>query len=100
MDTKEKYPVGTTVYYTLDDYDTGEPVIYSGKIVKITNQTLNLNGKKFPAKFYQLDSGLGMIYNSFYTIEELFQLKEKLELTMNEFLKDKLLSQEGGTNVK
>ena len=100
MDKEEKYPVGTTVYYTWDDYDTGEPVIYSGTITKITMQTINLKDKKFKAKFYQLDNGIGMMYNSFYTIEELFQLKERLETRMNEYRKDLLLAEDGGTNVR
>lgn len=96
----ERYPIGTTVYYTLDDYFTGEPIIYSGTITDITVQDLYLNNKHLKCKFYKLDNGIGLMKNSFYTLHELFQLKERLEVTMNEFRKDKLLAQDGGTNAK
>lgn len=98
MNTPEKYPVGTKVYYSLDAYETGEPTIYSGTITRIDNSNIKLLNTELPAKVYYLDTEIGLMSNSFYTIQELFQLKEKLENTYNEYRKDLLLSQEVGTN--
>lgn len=89
--TKEKYPVGTEVYYSLEDYNTGEDIIYKGKVRKIYYTDLELNDKTFHLKMYEVRKGLGMQSNSFYTLEELFKLKTRLEETYHDLTKDALL---------
>lgn len=88
---EEKYPIGTEVYYSLDDYETGEPIIYKGKITKIYYTDLDVADTTLHLKMYEVNEGLGMQCNAFYTIEELFALKERLEQTYSELSKDKLL---------
>lgn len=90
---KEKYKVGQTVYYSLEDYDTGNPVIYSGKIESISiDKVLEYKGKTIKSKFYHLDNGIGVQENAMYTIEELFKMKEHLEHLLNTYQKKELLT--------
>lgn len=90
-ETKEKYPIGTEVYYTLEDYDTGEDIIYKGKVRRIYYTDFELNEHKFHLKMYEVNKGLGMQSNNFYTIQELFKLKQRLEETYQDLAKDALL---------
>ena len=32
---KEKYSIGTKIYYSLEDYDTEKPIIYKTKVKEI-----------------------------------------------------------------
>lgn len=89
-DEVEKYPIGTTVYYSVEDYDTGKECIYEGKITNIYYKDLELNDTKVHMKLYAIGDGLSMQCNAFYTLEELFQLKERLEYLQQEVVKDKL----------
>ena len=90
---KEKYPIGTEVYYSIEDYDTGESIIHKGKITKIFYNDLNLNGKTIHSKFYEINNGWSMQENCFYTINELFKMKERLEYLQNELSKEKLINE-------
>lgn len=99
---EEKYPVGTEVYYSLDDFDSGEPVIYKGVIKAIHRNDIKLgphpkDPKGMPtilkdAKFYEVNDGLSLMCNAFYTLDELFELKDRLELLMHETNKQRLLN--------
>lgn len=79
--------VGDEVFYSLEDYDTGEDIIYKGKITKIFMQDVTFiyanSGKETKTKkyirLYQVADGLAMQRNAFYTIDELFKMREKLE---------------------
>lgn len=88
---KEKYPIGTRVYYSLDNWDDNGMSIYSGVIEDIKIQDLKVGDKSFKVKFYYLDNGMGLQRNAFYTIDELFQLKERLEQNMQSVEKEILL---------
>lgn len=84
--------VGDEVYYTYEDYKTGDDVIYKSKIKKIVKQDITLGNKVLKDKiFYWLESGIVLMRNACYTIEELFEMKERLEEIKNAFEIEKLL---------
>lgn len=72
--------IGDEVYYSVEDYDTGNDVIYKAKIVNIIKEDIHLGDTILKdCIFYKLDNGTGVQRNACYTIDELFQLKERLE---------------------
>lgn len=93
MNKDEKYPIGTEVYYSLDDWDTGEPVIYKTKVKAIVMKDIKIpiTEKEMKVKIYQMENGWGMSKNSFYTLKELFDMKERLEINVNSFDKEIML---------
>lgn len=76
--------IGDKVYYSLEDYDTGEDFIYEGVVKDIYLQDIDIGGKNIELKMYKVADGLAMQRNAFYTIEELFKMKERLEFLLNE----------------
>lgn len=75
--------IGDVVAYTLEIYDTGEDVIYTGVIQDIFFQTIQIGKIKRNIKLYKVNDGLAMQRNAFYTMDELFNMKEKLEKLLN-----------------
>lgn len=78
MDNKD-LPLGTTVYYSIEDYDSGDEVIYEGKITKIYDAPLQLQDTTINIHLYQVADGLSMQRGSFYTLPELFQFKDRIQ---------------------
>lgn len=99
-DKEERYPIGTEVYYSLEDYETGEDIIYKGTITKIYYTDLDVADTTLHLKMYEVNEGLGMQCNAFYTIEELFALKNRLEQTYLELSKDKLIAEGTTAHVR
>lgn len=94
MEEKEKYPVGTKVYYSSEDYNTGEDVIYEGEVQDIYYHTLNLGGKELNMKLYKINDGLSMQCNAFYTLEELMSMANRLQYLLNEFDKEAAINKD------
>lgn len=91
---EEKYPIGTEVYYQLEDYDTGEDLIYKGKITDIYNHEVNLLNKKHKMKIYKINDQIGMQRNAFYTLEELMAMANRLQYLTKEIDKTKAIEKE------
>lgn len=86
----KELPLGTTVYYSLEDYTSGDEIIYSSTITEIYDKELKFpNGTTLPIHFYRLDDGLSLQRCSFYTLPELFQLKDRLQFIQNNIRGDK-----------
>ena len=91
---EEKYPIGTEVYYSLEDYDTGGEAIYKGKITDIYDHEVNLLNVKHKMKIYKIDNKIGMQYNAFYTLEELIKMADRLKYLTKEIDKTKAIEKE------
>ena len=94
MEEKEKYPVGTKVYYSSEDYNTGEDIIYEGEVQDIYYHTLNLGGKELNMKLYKVNDGLSMQCNAFYTLDELMSMAQRLQYLVDEIDKEKVLDKD------
>lgn len=88
---EEKYPIGTEVYYSLEDYNTGEDIIYKGIVQNIEIKKVNLLDKEYEMKMYMLDTRMGMQCNAFYTLKELYDMAERLRYIKQIYDKDKIL---------
>lgn len=95
IDKIEKYPIGTKIYYSLEDYDTGEPVIYKTKVktIFIKNIQIPITKKEMKVKIYEMEDGMGMTKNAFYTLQELFDMKDRLEMNINSCDKETILKE-------
>lgn len=80
---KKEPEIGDVVAYSLEVYDTGEDVIYTGVIQDIFFQTIQIGKVKRNIKLYKVNDGLAMQRNAFYTMDELFNMKERLEKLLN-----------------
>ena len=80
MPEKEELHVGDKVFYSLEDMNTGEDVIYEGIVNEINNHVLlKVGDKEIETTFYYLGKGLGMQRNALYTLKDLFKIKEWAE---------------------
>lgn len=86
--------IGDEVYYTWEDLNTGEDLIYKGTIVDIIKKPIKINDIELNHTFYMLDDGMGVQRNCCYTIEELFELKNRLEFLKNTVDIKELLKEE------
>lgn len=79
--------IGDRVFYTLEDYESGKDMVYEGYIhsihedhkIEIGNMDLNIT-------FYEVSDrpggeprGIGMQRNCLYTLDDLFEIKDKYE---------------------
>jgi len=90
----EKYPIGTEVYYSLEDYDSGEDIIYKGTISKIDYHDFKIKDNSYHMKMYQVNKGLGMQCNAFYTLEELYKMANRLQYLTKEYYKEKAIEKD------
>lgn len=88
MKNDEKYPIGTEVYFTMEDYNSGDEIIYKGVVSDIFYHKLKLKDVTLNMKLYRVGDGIAMQCNAFYTLEELFQMKERLIYLQHELGKD------------
>lgn len=87
--------IGSRVFYSVEDYDTGKDVIYEGYVIGFNdNQTLKLGNENINlGRFYNIsdkpdgDMIVGLQRNCFYTIDDLFKIANKQKELDN--LKDK-----------
>lgn len=82
MIEREPLEVGSKVYYKLEDYNTGEDVIYEGTVRKIYTAPLPVkdkDGKNKMSTFYEVAEGLGCQRNAIYTIKDLFKIVDWAE---------------------
>lgn len=80
MPQKEELHIGDKVFYSLEDMNTGEDVIYEGEVLSINNHVLlKIGDKEIETTFYYVSEGLGMQRNSLYTLKDLFKIKEWAE---------------------
>lgn len=91
---EEKYPIGTKVYFNSDIDDTGEVVIRQGTILSISDHDINIMGKIRTKKMYKISEGLFMQRNSFYTLEELMLMANRLQYLTKEIDKTKAIEKE------
>lgn len=92
---REEVKIGDHIYYAMEDYNTGEDVIYEGYVIGFNdNQTLKLDDKVMNlGRFYNVsdipngEMIVGLQRNCFYTINDLFKIANKQEELNN--LKDK-----------
>lgn len=84
MNNKKKLKIGDEVFYSLEDYNTGEDVIYKGTVKEIKNHKLKIKDKEIDIIFYDTGTGIGCERKSLYTLEELFEMKNRLEYLLNE----------------
>lgn len=78
--------IGDHVYYRIEDYDTGDKVLYEGYVIGTTDHTIKLKGEDVDlGKFYNISDKpdgemiMGLQRNRFYTIEDLFNKVDKYE---------------------
>ena len=76
--------IGQVVYYELDKD------IYQDQVIRIEERTINIKKKHILRTFYQMKKGLALEREAFYTIEELFESKDKLEYILNNKVKNLL----------
>lgn len=89
--------IGSRVFYSVEDYDTGKDVIYEGYVIGFNdNQTLKLGNENINlGRFYNIsdkpdgDMIVGLQRNCFYTIDDLFKIANKQKELDN--LKDKAI---------
>lgn len=87
---KEKYPIGTIIYYSLD-IDDLNPKINTGKISEIFYHDLETSKGTKKIKLYKVNDSLAMMSNAFYTIEELYKMADRLHYLTNEVDKNRAL---------
>lgn len=86
MDRQELH-IGDRVFYSLEDYASGEEIIYEGYICNInTDHNIKLGNIDITATFYEVSDkpngdpiGIGMQRNCLYTINDLFKIKDTYE---------------------
>lgn len=84
---KQELQIGDKVYYSLEDYDSGEEIIYEGYICGINaNHNIKIGNIDITSTFYELSdtpngdsNGIGMQRNCLYTINDLFKIKNAYE---------------------
>ena len=87
---REELRLGDEVYYSMEDYSTGEDIIYKGYVVGMNdNQTLKLKDKTIKlGVFYEISDRpygeviVGMQRNCLCTIKDLWDIKNKYEEMM------------------
>lgn len=75
----EEPTINTTVYYELEDQD-GNPTYYTSTIKSIHQHPLTLLDTTIHPTFYYVDDTLGLQRNAFYTLPELFHIKDNYQL--------------------
>lgn len=86
---KEELNIGDRVFYTMEDYDTGEDIIYEGYVVSFDDDVSLYIGNDRDDKiklgrFYNIsdkkdgDMIVGMQRDCLYTIKDLFNIKDRL----------------------
>lgn len=87
---RENLKIGDKIYYGIEDYNTGEDVIYEGYIIGFSDdQTLKIDDKRIKlGRFYNISDKpdgemiIGMQRNCLYTIKDLWNIKNKYEEMM------------------
>lgn len=100
---KQELQIGDKVYYSLEDYDSGEEVIYEGYICNINaDHNIKLGNIDITSTFYEISdrpngesNGIGMQRDCLYTIKDLFKIKNAYEYQQRKV--DKENEQNNGT---
>lgn len=75
----EEVTINTPVYYELED-SYGNPTYYTSTIKSINQQPLTLLDTTIHPTFYYVQDGLGLQRNAFYTLPQLFHIKDNYQL--------------------
>lgn len=84
---RQELRIGDEVFYTLEDYESGEEIIHKGYIREINaDHNIRLGSIDITSTFYELSDspngdpiGIGMQRNNLYTIQDLFKIKNAYE---------------------
>ena len=80
MPERQELHIGDEVFYSIEDFNTKEDVIYRGVVSSINNHVLlKVGDKEIETTFYTVNEGIGMQRNSLYTLKDLFRIKEWAE---------------------
>lgn len=97
---RSELKIGDRVFYSMEDYESGEDIVYEGYVHSIhENHRLEIGNMDLCMTFYEVSDrpggeprGIGMQRNCLYTLKELFEIKDAYEY------QQRRLENQGGDN--